>query len=51
MEYMSLVFAGIGEFLMKMWSLEFVFLGIKTSVGAIIMFSGISAIVIKLIKG
>lgn len=51
MEYMGLVFKGLGELLMKMWSLEFVFLGIRTSVGALIMFSSLAFLVYKLIRG
>lgn len=51
MEYMALVFQGIGDFLLYMWSLEFVFLGIQTSVGVLVVFSSIVAIILKLLRG
>ena len=51
MEYMGLVFKGLGEILMDMWSCEFIFLGVRTSVGALVMFSGLSVLVLKLIRG
>lgn len=51
MEYMTLVFQGIGEYLMHMWSLEFTIFGITTSVGALVVFSVLSALIIKIIKG
>lgn len=51
MEYMALVFKGLGELLVKMWSQEFVFLGIHTSVGACIVFSSLSVLFFKLLRG
>ena len=51
MEYMAVVFQGLGELLVKMWSYDFVFLGVQTSVCACIIYSGIVALVVKLIRG